>query len=174
MMKINNLVRRKIGRLRILSRGPNTPSGRATWNCRCSCRNKVRVIGYNLTSVPPHTTSCGCARENIAKARRLRPFESLYRKLLHVAAKQGWEVALSYEDFVRLTKTTDCHYCGSPVQWSAFNYKRNGSAYNLDRKNCKKGYTKKNAVVCCARCNRAKSNSFSYREWMAMTAVLRK
>ena len=174
-MRVNNLAGRKFGRLQVLSRGPNTPSGRATWNCRCSCRNKVRVVGYNLTSVPPHTTSCGCFQEEqVIAARRLRPFESLFRKLLNVAARQGWEVALSYEDFVRLTKITSCHYCDNLVQWSAFNYKRNGSAYNLDRKNCKKGYTKKNVVVCCARCNRAKSNSFSYREWMAMTAVLRK
>ena len=40
------------------------------------------------------------------------------------------------------------------------------TAYNLDRKDSIKGYTKENCVVCCKRCNRAKSNLFSYEEWL--------
>lgn len=37
----------------------------------------------------------------------------------------------------------------------------------------RKGYTKKNCVLCCKRCNGGKSNLFNYQEWRNMTKYFR-
>lgn len=39
-------------------------------------------------------------------------------------------------------------------------------SYNLDRKDPAVGYQKDNCVVCCALCNRAKGDNFSYEEFL--------
>lgn len=36
------------------------------------------------------------------------------------------------------------------------------------------GYSVSNCVVCCHRCNDAKSNGYSYEQWFGMTAYFRK
>jgi hypothetical protein len=83
------------------------------------------------------------------------------------------EILLTYDEFLKFTVINERHYCGSAVTWSEFNISRNGSHYNLDRKDPNVGYVKSNCVVCCHRCNRAKSNLFTYEEWVQVGAFIR-
>src|SRR5208337_5284248 len=79
-------------------------------------------------------------------------------------------------DFVTYTYTKACHYCYAPIYWCRENrmHTRGGSSYYLDRTNSALGYSKENCVVCCTRCNRGKSDLFTYDEWWAMTEVFRR
>lgn len=83
------------------------------------------------------------------------PFKRLYTKLKNSAQKKSIEVELSYEDFLEFTKIPDCYYCGDSVLWVPHGKK--AVAYNLDRRDNEKGYTKQNSVVCCKTCNFLKS-----------------
>jgi hypothetical protein len=67
-----------------------------------------------------------------------------------------------------------CHYCWADIQWVSHNQHGGSLRYNLDRADNKYGYTLKNCVVCCPRCNQGKSNSFTYDEWWKMTECFRK
>jgi len=82
-------------------------------------------------------------------------------------------VGLTYEDFLKFTEESSCHYCWNVLVWLQHSKSGRTEAYNLDRKNSTLGYETGNVVACCKRCNRAKSNAFTYEEWYAMTAVFR-
>ena len=81
---------------------------------------------------------------------------------------RGYEVLLTYEEFLEFTKTLRCHYCFAEIDWTK------DQRYNLDRRNNDIGYTKENCVVCCPRCNYGKSNLFTYDEWYGMTSWFRR
>ncbi len=103
-----------------------------------------------------------------------RPFESIYNGIVN--SWRGTPVELTYEEFINFTKIDQCHYCLSNIQWQAYgtvggNY--TSRAYYLDRKDNTKSYSVENCVVCCTRCNKARSNSFTYEEWYGMTKYLR-
>ena len=104
---------------------------------------------------------------------RLRPFESLYNVLKRSAGMRKRDVLLSYDEFVEFTSTSSCQYCGASVLWVPYMNDTSFKGYNLDRKDNAVGYSKENCVVCCSRCNRAKSDSFTHEEWVAMTAALK-
>jgi hypothetical protein len=78
---------------------------------------------------------------------------------------------LTYKDLLEFVKEKVCHYCYAPINWIEYN---GGGRYNLDRMDSSLGYSKDNVVVCCPRCNLAKANRFSYREWFSMTAIFRR
>lgn len=160
------------GRWTVVRKGNPTSNHQPTWFCKCSCGAEREVVQSHLAS--GHSQSCGClAKERAREYQLLRPYESLYNKLCNVAARQQREMKLTYEDFLEFTKTLNCHYCEATVTWAASAYKRNGSGYNLDRKDSALGYTRENCVVCCARCNHGKSDRFTYAEWHRMTRVFR-
>lgn len=48
-----------------------------------------------------------------------------------------------------------------------------GCAYYLDRKDSFEGYSVENCVVCCSRCNQAKSNFFTYEQWVEIGKVIK-
>lgn len=134
------------------------------WQCACDCGNVKPITRGQLTS--GGTKSCGCLSTELKSARsRLRPYESLYNSVKKVAPARGIGFELTYEDFIELTKTTVCHYCGQDVQWPEFNLCKNGRAYNLDRKDNSIGYTMENCIVCCGSCNRMKCEH-SYEEFI--------
>lgn len=55
------------GRLLVLSRAENGPSGHARWNCRCSCGTSVIVSGAHLAN--GKTRSCGCLMRDLTSQR---------------------------------------------------------------------------------------------------------
>lgn len=56
--KAIDLTGQRFGRLTIIERGPNSPSGSARWRCKCDCGNETLSSAAALRS--GHTRSCGC------------------------------------------------------------------------------------------------------------------
>jgi hypothetical protein len=127
---------------------------RSVWLVKCECGTEQPMLGQNL--IRGKNLGCGCVSHS-----PVRPYEALYNTIKHLAKKRGLLVDLTYEEYLRFTKVSNCHYCGTNIDWQPYN-KMNG--HKLDRKDNSLGYSKKNCVVCCARCNRAKSNHFTYAE----------
>lgn len=137
------------------------------WLCRCECGIEQVNILSNMVSGKSKNLGCKvCCR----LPRRARPFETIYKMVLN-AAKVRTYIKLSYDEFLEFTKIPICHYCNEEVQWKP--YGGQSSGYKLDRKDNSLGYSKENCVVCCARCNRAKSNHFTYEEWVKIGKLIR-
>ena len=100
-----------------------------------------------------------------------RPFESLYNAFV-TSSKRA--VHITYEDFLAFTEIIQCHYCDAEIKWTKYNIHRNGMAYYLDRKNNSKDYTINDVVVCCTRCNKGKSDLFTYEEWVEFGKCIRR
>jgi 5-methylcytosine-specific restriction endonuclease McrA len=166
-----DLTGRIFGRLTAIEDTGERYRGAIMWLCICSCGAKTRVRSKNLLS--GKTKSCGCLQKELASQReRKLPYEALYNHFKAVNRKKH-PIGISYEEFLKFTTVDCCHYCGRPVFWSKHNPKDNGNKYNLDRKDNSKGYVPENLVVCCKRCNYAKSNDFNYDEWLVVGAALR-
>ncbi len=172
MSKFQNLAGKVFGRLTVRER-IGTKDRAPLYFCDCACGGSKKATAPALRTRA--IQSCGCLqRENAAKngiATRLRPYEASYNHLLRAARKRNLNVDISYEEFLIYTEQPTCHYCTDSVVWAS--YDGHNKAYNLDRKDNALGYLKSNIVVACGRCNQAKSNLFSYEEWVAMTAALR-
>lgn len=128
--------------------------------CR-SCSAKKNAAAGNAASVT---------------RRRLRPYEWLYRAMCREAASVNRKVFLSYDEFVAYTKIKECEYCGYLIQWSEYatNGKiRNKAVWNLDRANSDRHYEVNNVVVCCALCNKVKSNMFTYNQFKKIAPHIR-
>lgn len=167
MSKLIDLTGRKFGRLSVICRyDVNDKLGRAFWKCQCDCGKFSTALGYNLRT--GHTTSCGCFHLEKQSTQHKRPHEVQYKGLCRNAkTHKETNDLITYEDFLEFVKIVNCHYCGDRILWNRRSNKQvRSTAYNLDRKDSIKGYTKENCVVCCKRCNRAKSNLFSYEEWL--------
>jgi len=64
-----------------------------------------------------------------------------------------------------------CHYCGLPADTNCcygkyFRKGRRGRSLEVDRKNSGGKYSAKNCVLACYPCNNAKSDVFSYEEFV--------
>lgn len=55
------------GRLTVIARDKNMPSGQARWVCRCSCGNLTAAQGADLRG--GKTKSCGCLRDQVTAER---------------------------------------------------------------------------------------------------------
>lgn len=108
-------------------------------------------------------------------ASQKRPFESIYNGIVN--SWRGTPVDLTYEQFVEFTSIKNCFYCTKIINWEEYGVvkgKYTSRAYYLDRKDNTKSYSIENCVVCCTRCNKSRSNSFTYEEWYGMTEYFRK
>ena len=166
----DSLVGNRFGRLVVLSeslRAAVSGTRRRTYClCKCDCGGTVEIQRTSLLS--KNSRSCGCARIEHLKGRRLRPYEYIYNLLVARTKKRDGIVCdITYEDFVRFTEIGACHYCGEIVQWAANSKDRDklGHGHHLDRMDNDKPYSKENCVVCCRRCNWGKGDMFSYEEW---------
>ena len=168
-----DLINKRFGHLLVLSFAGLNKRTSALWLCRCDCGKEKVINGQSLRI--GSTKSCGCISKEInSKIFRKKPFGCLYRIFIKVAQKKHLDNFISYDDFVLLTNITECHYCGSFINWTKYNTDVNNSAYHIDRKDNKKGYIFDNIVVCCVECNRAKGNRYSYEEWICMIEALKK
>lgn len=151
----------RYGRLTVLYRTENNKHRHTQWVCKCDCGKECNVSSSNIGR---HANSCGCYRlERAVETNSLRPYEALYRIMCRTSYHP---VTITYEQFIEITNTTECHYCGAPITWT-------GIAYNLDRKDNNLGHTLENCVVCCTRCNRGKGAIFTYKEWREIGNLIR-
>jgi len=171
-----DLTRQTFGRLRVKELSPVRNKYRYTvWICECSCGNSKLVPVSSSNLVNGVTKSCGCLKRDSLRLRlRIRPFESVYNYLVRHASLRDIKVGLTYEEFLKYTDEKQCHYCGSFIPWNPYRMGRGSAPYFLDRKDSEVGYMPSNLVVCCGKCNRGKSDQFTYDEWVCMTAALRK
>lgn len=164
-MKPIDLTGKQFGKWTVIEKAErpptNSPSKPMYWKCHCECGTERIIPSHNLRC--KRTLSCGC--ENA-----LPDFKHLYNKFLGVNKKRI-SCRLSFQEFVKFTEIHQCHYCHALVKWTRHG---KGSAYNLDRKNNKDGYSADNCVVCCSRCNMGKSSRFTYEEWYEMTECFRR
>lgn len=153
----SQLTGRRFGRLFVLL-DVGSYKGNSRWLTRCDCGNFVVHSAGNLLT--NNVQSCGCFLADwIRSTKRLRPFESLYNTLKsRCRANKNLSCELSYEDFLKFTKQENCHYCNDYIQWTKFNININGGGCNLDRKDNNLPYSVDNCAVCCATCNRMKSD----------------
>lgn len=63
MAKLIDLTGQRFGKLTVIERAENGKNGEAKWLCKCDCGNTSIVFSLNLTRL--HTTSCGCAHNNV-------------------------------------------------------------------------------------------------------------
>ena len=158
----NMVVGQVFGNWTVIGAGPNR-SHHTTWLCKCLCGTERIRIASNMTGRAKNR-GCGCV-----SVQGHRPIESIYN-LLKCAAKGRAKVSLTYEQFLEFTKQPDCHYCGKALNWKPHS---SSNGYKLDRKDNSLGYSKDNCVVCCPRCNRSKSDHFTYEEWREVGQVIR-
>lgn len=163
MAILRNLKGTKFGRLFVMEM-----ISASEYLCFCECGQKKVVKSANLRN--GSTLSCGCLhRERVSAARRGVPFGVTYKQLIRSASKRGYEVQVTFGEFLEFTKLLSCHYCAAPIPWRP----HCSEAYFLDRKDNNIGYLRDNLVVCCPRCNHAKGDRFTYDEWVCMTSALR-
>ena len=167
-MKLTSLRGRTFGYWEVLQKSErSSKSHHPYWTCVCLCGVEKDVEGGSL--VRGTSLSCGCKFG-------LRPYESVYNMLVSKNNGRGKPllVEFSYSVFLlAFVPITSCHYCDDRIVWTAKNTVTGKQRYNLDRKDPKVGYTLENCVVCCPRCNRAKSNHFTYEEWVQIGALIK-
>jgi 5-methylcytosine-specific restriction endonuclease McrA len=74
---------------------------------------------------------------------------------------------------------SNCYYCGIEEGafiriWGGFYGKnKRGIRLELDRKDNKRGYNLENCILACAICNNAKSDKFTYQEFLRIGKTIR-
>lgn len=137
------------------------------FKCR-ECPSEIKSKRYYLEKHSGLCRSC-CVKK--------RPFEHLFNKLKNTAKFEKHDITLTYEDFLTFTEKKNCHYCHTELTWTPYLYadsKYQTGAYLLDRMDNSEGYSTTNSIQCCTRCNKAKSDKFTYEEWYGMAEYLRK
>lgn len=141
------------------------------WFCLCQCGNTLWVLGPSL--ITGNTKSCGCLydeREYVGTytvGYGIAARNSLLRNYKDSAKERGYEFNLTDEETINLF-LGNCYYCGEPPSNPYKGAKTfNGTfIYNgIDRMDNSMGYTTKNCVSCCKRCNFAKG-TMSSREFV--------
>lgn len=131
-----------------------------------TCDNTIKVRSGEFTKKEKHLCKV-CSHIKL-------PYESIFNSLKNDWRKVGF--SLTYEDFIELVKITKCHYCYSEIErvpYATVEGKYKSRAYFLDRKDNDKGYSVENCVVCCTKCNRARSDKYTYEEWYEMNKYFR-
>lgn len=163
--KFIDLTGKVFGKLKVI--GLHAPHSDKThsslWDVQCPCGTVFTKYASNL--VRGKGMGCdSCYRAH----RKLRPYEALYNTLVSLSRGRV-PLRISYKQFLKFTDIKQCFYCEEKINWQPF--KVNG--YKLDRKDNALGYTPDNCVVCCPRCNRAKSDHFTYSEWLQIGKLIR-
>lgn len=162
---------KRFGRLTLVHRTDDS-----RWLCRCDCGGIKDVSSKCLYN--KSTKSCGCLLNEHGSHRRIltviqcqaSTFQHLYR--IHVN-KARTPTHLSFNQW-RAIVVLPCFYCGgtdTKTKYSAPSLRRlqphlsskdfkmyEIKANGIDRLNPFAGYTVKNSVSCCKRCNGMKSN----------------
>lgn len=135
------------------------------FDCADGCGREVRVSHGALYKATGKCPSC---------VSKTRPYQHLYGMLVATARHRNLVVDLTYEDLVEYTKVDECTYCGSKIEWEMWSGPKGYSkAYNLDRKDNAKGYSKDNCVVCCTACNFIRRDELTHEEMLILSPGLR-
>jgi 5-methylcytosine-specific restriction endonuclease McrA len=161
--KVIDLKGQTFGRLEVLD-FIGVTNRNAVWMCRCQCGKVVPREGGQLRA--GHQKSCGCW------GAKRRPYESHYNNLVYAANRRGVGCSLTFEEFLKFTSETACHYCGAEIVWRPYSDQQT-MRHNLDRIVNEKEYSLDNCVVCCYGCNCTRGDRFTYDEFLRLAPVLR-
>lgn len=129
----------------------------AKWLCQCDCGETTISYGNSLRS--GGTKSCGCFRKS--GLFRLPPgVSAVNRAIIRIkgnAKKTGVVYTLSFEQ-ARNLLSSPCHYCGCVGQRIITTPTGSFVCNGVDQKNAGQGYTPKNSLPCCSKCNQLKRN----------------
>lgn len=167
MNHLIDLVGDIVGRLRVVAPATSklTPRGKKLrqWLCICECGRFATVAGANLRG--GLTKSCGCLRADAVNQSRalyheLADGESTINAKWKAYTKRAEEKQLRFEltreEFVALLKG-NCFYCDEPPK-AVSGRKTTLQINGIDRVDNNDGYTVRNSVSCCKRCNFAKAD----------------
>ena len=168
---------KKFGYLTVLSL--TTKFNRPYFYCKCDCGKLKYVKTTHL--IAGKTKSCGCKKGflNSQKtkgriSKLLKPNghsakHHLFLRYKNDAINRNLSFELEFDYFVFLT-SQNCKYCKKPPEQIAKG--RNSRSiyiYNgIDRKENNIGYTQKNSVSCCKKCNYGKHEQTEkeFYEWI--------
>ena len=103
-----DLTGRTFGRLRVVSRAPNSKAGKAMWNCICVEGSVIAVLGASL--IHGKTQSCGCL---MIEKTAIRSAENRAKdKSGHV---YGYLFVMSSDGVDKLGRKTYLCECNSPL-----------------------------------------------------------
>lgn len=136
------------------------------------CSICKKDIKSQLSQLKNHSGKCKkCTQKK-------KPYEHILNELIYTCLnKTNHFIDLSYEDFIKIIKNSNCHYCDKKLIFNK--HTRDGDAkyvsraYQLDRKDNTKGYIKENVVPCCWNCNRMKSDIYTYDDFMKLSPILK-
>lgn len=136
------------------------------FDCADGCGREIRVSHGALYKATGKCSVC---------VSRTRPYQHVYGYLTAVARHRQLDVSLTYEELLEFTKIDECTYCGSKIEWEMWSSAGNSysKAYNLDRKDNAKGYSKDNCVVCCTACNFIRQDKLTHEEMLVLSSGLR-
>lgn len=152
------MIGRQFGRLKVVGLHHRDTKHRKFYSCECECGGRKVVQGALLSS--GNTSSCGCARRDLADRQRLPNDAGVVNQIVlqyqRHARDRGIRWKLSRRAVDRLVRQP-CHYCGEPAGNLKKTKNHAGFPHNgIDRVDSAKAYTLKNTVACCGLCNRAK------------------
>jgi len=169
-----NLIDKKFNNLTVIEVIPRKINERTKYRCVCGCGKETIVDGSKLKN--GHTKSCGCIRKDVDYgSHRLSEGISSRNALIynykHNAKVKGVNFELTDDEMIIMFES-DCYYCGREP-YVVTHKKRSNGGYiytGIDRlDNDKKiGYTNKNTVPCCTKCNyiKNKMNDIEFIEWV--------
>lgn len=159
--KAKRMIGRKFGKLTVISFSHYDKHMNRVWVCRCECGNLKKSAGPSLRAGSPK--SCGCSSGLIPGVSGLN---TLYATYIRVAKTRGYSWNLSKKKFKKLTQQ-NCYYCNQQPKNKTYhkNYKGHYIYNGIDRLNSKFGYSVKNTVPCCTKCNFMK-NSWTEKEFI--------
>ncbi len=159
------------GKLKILEIIPSNKTGKAVkLNCLCGYCNNTKIIGGTLLR---KRNSCGCQQRDSNEWKRKGPItkpwqlpsgvaakKNLYYQYKRSAEKRKYEFALTSEEFDILI-VGNCRYCGDSLTATRKGQGKTSGDFKytgIDRIDNSVGYTIKNCVSCCWKCNNMKSS----------------
>ena len=167
MGSFKNIIGQKFGRLLVLEDYKEYRSNRCMrmLKCQCDCGNTTNVYKHKV--LRGTTKSCGClqkeTRLNLGEKKKKEYGEAAFNECFlsyeRCAKKRGYSFELTKEQFKQII-IQPCIYCGSSLTQEKRAKGNNGTFKytGIDRYNNNIGYTFKNSVPCCSKCNRIKTD----------------
>lgn len=164
MNNINSSMRyEKFGKLTVLYAIPGrTSGGHIKWMCKCDCGKEGIHVGFQLRN--GKIRSCGCLRKS--KDEQVSNEKHMLQDYKYRAQKLNLEFSITLKEFQNLVRG-NCFYCksGPTTRKSRGNRKTEIKSNGIDRFMSSLGYTSKNCVTCCDKCNMFK-NDLSLHEFL--------
>jgi len=184
MPKVINITNQKFGKLIAKMCLPERHhAGGKIWLCQCDCGGTKEVELSLLKK--GHVKSCGCLRKDKRTKKQIEKLQinssnptlqntwkQLYARYKSNTKARNIDFKLSFEQAYKMF-TNNCFYCGCrPSRLFLYSNRKHklDILYNgIDRVDNSVGYTVKNTVACCTRCNTAKSNMGlkEFKQWIS-------